>query len=92
MAHQFKRVGQFHPTLRRLLLLNSLGVMDSMSNAQSRGKALREAEGYTFRLTDRIHTMFKNLGQRVFAQPCAKVPTVHAACAIPHTHAHSHPH
>ena len=27
----FKRVGQFHPMLRRLLLSNSLGVMDSTS-------------------------------------------------------------
>ena len=51
-------------------------------HAQSRGKALREAEGYTFKLTDKLHTMFKNLGPHTFAKSCTKDLTVHAACAI----------
>ena len=62
-------------------------------HAQSRGKALTEAEGYTFRLTDRIHTMFKNLGQRDLVNLCTEVQTVHAACATyAHTHTHSNSH
>ena len=66
-------------------------------HAQSRGKALRDAEGYTFKLTDKIHTMFRNLCSRVYAQPCTEEPTVHAACATTthtrtctHTHTHTH--
>ena len=50
-------------------------------HAQSRGKALREAEGYTFKLTDKLHTMFMNLDPRTFANSCTKDLTVHAACA-----------
>ena len=54
---------------------------DGQHEHASRGKALREAEGYTFKLTDKLHTMFKNLGSSAFAQSCTKDLTVHAACA-----------
>ena len=73
--------------------LEQLRCYGQHEHAQSRGKALREAEGYTFRLTDRIHTMFKNLGQRDLVNLCTEVQTVHAAratCIHTCTHYSSH--
>ena len=58
-------------------------------HAQPRGKALREAEGYTFRLIDRIHVMFRNLSQHAVKPTCAlrfRLFMLHAPPLSTHTH------
>ena len=63
--------------VRSFSVLDKLCCQGEHNHAQSRGKALKAAEGYTYKLTDKIHSCFRRLAlSHVRACLAAEVPCI----------------